>query len=212
MLNRSFAAALAGFVVLGCSGADADADGQARTAAARQAPETQAAPGAQEAQVTAVVGFPWGTPYDSIVARRGQPDMEQPEPEGVRAFTYDEQVLGRQMVAMLFVHPQHGLMRGGYMAPFNSPADCAIALQELDNVVTRRYPTLPIEVRGPSGQAGDICAATLSGQAGYGKVWSDDANGARIVLALMPRASGVMLTYTTAEADAWERRKNDARF
>ena len=210
MLIRSVAAVLAGSVVVGCSGADADAEG--RAADARQAREKQTAGGVQQAQVTGVVGFPWGTPYDSIVARRGPPEIEQPEPEGVRAFTYEEQVLGRQMVAMFFVHPQHGLVRGGYMAPFNSPADCAIALQELDNVVTRRYPALPAEVGGPSGQAADICAATLAGEAGFAKVWTDGENGARILLALMPRASAVMLTYTTPEADAWERRKTDARF
>jgi hypothetical protein len=37
-------------------------------------------------------------------------------------------------------------------------------------------------------------------------------NGARIILIMLPGAEGPMLTYTTAEADAWERRKNDARF
>jgi hypothetical protein len=204
---RSLAAALAGIVVLGCSRADANA--QASTAPATQAePATRT----QEPQVTGAVGFPWGTPYDSLVARRGAPGMEQSEAEGVRAMMYEDRVLGREAAALFFVHPRHGMMRGGYVAPFNGPADCAIVLQGLDNIIARRYPTLAGEARGTEGTTAQICQAVLSGQGAYGKVWNDPANGARIMLVVMPNGSGAMLTYTTAQADAWERRKNDARF
>lgn len=209
MLIRSLVAAIAGLAIAGCTQADA---GAAEGAPAGKARPGTAAKSTRVAQVTGAAGFTWGTPYDSVVAKRGAPGMEQPEAEGVRALMYDEQVLGREMAAMFFIHPRHGLMRGGYMAPYSGPADCAIALQLLDNVVTRRYPDLPTEVKGIDGNAVDICNAAIAGQAPYGKVWSDSANGARIALVLPPQRSGVLLTYTTPDADAWERRKNDARF
>lgn len=206
MLIRSLAAALAGLVALGCSAVDADAQATASAA------QTQRGSRTQEPQVTGAVGFPWGTPYDSLVARRGRPGMEQPEAEGVRAMMYEDRVLGREVAAMFFVHPRHGMMRGGYMAPFSGPADCAIVLQGLDNGVTRRYPTLPSEQRGTGQTAPQACEAALSGRGASAKVWTDPANGARIMLVLAPGKDAVLLTYTTAEADAWERRKNDARF
>lgn len=204
---RSFAAALAGLVVLCCSGVDAGA--QASTSTAQQG---QRASRTQEPQVTGAVGFPFGTPYDSLVARRGRPGMEQPEAEGVRAMMYEDRLLDREVAAMFFVHPRHGMMRGGYMAPFSGPADCAIVLQGLDNGVTRWYPSLPTEQRGAGQTAPQACEAVLAGRGAYAKAWSDPANGARIMLILAPGKDGVLLTYTTAEADAWERRKNDARF
>lgn len=204
---RSLATALAGLVVLGCSRVDADAQASASTAK-----RTEPAASAQQAQVTGAVGVPWGTPYDSLVARRGAPGMEQPEAEGVRAMMYEDRVLGREAGALFFVHPRHGMMRGGYMVPFDGPADCAIVLQGLDNVVTRRYPALSAEVRGAGETPSETCRAMLAGQGAYAKMWSDPANGARIMLMLMPNQRGAMLTYSTVQADAWERRKNDARF
>lgn len=47
---------------------------------------------------------------------------------------------------------------------------------------------------------------------GYMKAWTDPANGARIILTMLPGAENPMLAYTTAEAGAWVRRTNDARF
>lgn len=164
------------------------------------------------AQVTGAAGFLWGTPYARLVAERGAALLERREAEGVMAMTYDDQLLGHNVVAMYFVHPERGLMRGGYMAPVQSAGDCAMVMRAWDNVVSRRYPDLRFEERTVGEVGGDACAAGLAGRGGYMKVWRDPANGARIMLAVLPGADGPMLTYTTPEADAWERRKNDARF
>ena len=137
--------------------------------------------------------------------------MEEPNGEAVRVLIYEEQIFARQMGAMFFVHPRLGLIRGGYAAPFQGAADCAVAMRLLDNVVSRRYPTLRPRERGV-GDTDDACAQAVAGQGGYAKGWEDPANGARIMLMLLPGASEVLLTYTTPEGDAWERRKNDARF
>ncbi|WP_420125677.1 hypothetical protein [Longimicrobium sp.] len=195
---RSFAAVLAVLVVFAAAPADAHAQ-----ASAAQAPG---------AQVTGAVGFDWGTTRAAIVAQRGAASMEQPDAEGVAAMVYDDRVLGREMVAMFFVHPQMGLMRGGYMAPVENAADCGIVLRLLDNVVSRRYPRLEAQERTVGDVGSDACAAALASRGGYMKVWTDPANHARIMLMILPGADGPMLTYSTAEADAWERRKNDARF
>jgi hypothetical protein len=64
----------------------------------------------------------------------------------------------------------------------------------------------------PAGVHAQASAATASGNGGYLKAWTDPANGVRIILTLLPGQGGPMLTYSTLEADAWERRKNDARF
>lgn len=195
---RSFAAPLAALVVF-CA---APAESAAQASAAN-------APGAQ---VTGAAGFPFGTTRAAIVAERGAAMMEEPQPEGVAALMYDDNVLGRDMIAMFFVHPRLGLMRGGYMAPVNGAADCAIVIRLLDSVVSRRYPELEAEERTIGSVGDDACAAALSSRGGYMKAWTDPANGARILLGMLPGAKGPLLTYTTTEADAWERRKNDARF
>lgn len=195
---RSFAAPLAALVVF-CA---APATARAQTSAAT-------APGAQ---VTGAVGFTWGTTYARIVEQRGAPAMQERQAEGVVAMTYDDRVLGRDVVAMFFVHPRMGLVRGGYLAPVNGAGECAMVLRVFDNVVSRRYPELEAEERAVGNVGNDACAAGLASRGGYMKVWTDSANGVRIMLAILPGADGPMLTYTTPEADAWERRKNDARF
>lgn len=194
---RSFAAALA--LVVGFA---APADARAQASAAQ-------APGAQ---VTGAAGYDWGTTRAAIVSARGAAVMEQPDAEGVTALMYEERVLGREMVAMYFVHPRMGLMRGGYMAPANGAADCGIVLRLLDNVVSRRYPQLEADERTVGDVGNDACAAAVASRGGYMKAWTDPANHARILLMILPGAEGPMLTYSTAQADAWERRKNDARF
>ncbi|MBW3569893.1 MAG: hypothetical protein KY467_02190 [Gemmatimonadetes bacterium] len=198
MPPRLFAAALAALALFCAAPADANAQASAANA-----------PGAR---VTGAAGFPWGTTRAAIVEQRGAAVMEQPDAEGVSAMLYHDRVLGREVVTMYFVHPRMGLMRGGYMAPVNGAADCGIALRLLDNAVTRRYPELQAEERTVGRAAGDPCAAALAGRGGYAKAWTDPANGVRIMLTVLPGSEGPMLTYTTAEADAWERRKNDARF
>jgi hypothetical protein len=195
---RSFAAALAASVVFCAAPAGAHAQASAANA-----------PGAQ---VTAAAGFPFGTTRADIVAQRGAPVMEQPDAEGVATMVYEDRVLGREVVVMFFVHPRLGLIRGGYMAPVNGAADCGIAVQLFDNVVSRRYPELQAEERTMGDTGSDACAAALARRGGYMKGWTDPANGARILLTILPGAEGPMLMYTTPEADAWERRKNDARF
>lgn len=195
---RSFAASLAALVVLCAMPGRANAQASAA-----------AAPGAQ---VTGAAGFTWGTTRAAIVAQRGAAVMEQPEAEGVTALLYQDRVLGREVVAMFFVHPRMGLIRGGYMAPVSGAADCAMALRAFDNVVSRRYPQLEAVERTVGNAGNDVCAAARAGAGGYMKAWTDPANHARILLMMLPGAEGPMLTYSTAQADAWERRKNDARF
>ena len=128
------------------------------------------------------------------------------------SFSYDDRVLGRDVYALFFVHPVHGLVRGGYMAPVSSAGECDMVVRGFENVITRRYPGLRFEERSIGELGGDPCAAALAGDGGYLKAWTDPANGVRIILALLPGQQGPMLTYSTPEADAWERRKNDARF
>jgi hypothetical protein len=164
------------------------------------------------AQVTGAAGFTWGTTRADIVAQRGAAVMEQPDAEGVAALLYDERVLGREVVTVFFVHPRMGLIRGGYMAPVQGAADCGIAITLFENVVSRRYPELEAEERTVGEVGNDACAAALASRGGTLKAWTDPANGARIILTMLPGAEGPMLTYTTPDADAWERRKNDARF
>ncbi|HYR12075.1 MAG TPA: hypothetical protein VEQ60_30095, partial [Longimicrobium sp.] len=132
--------------------------------------------------------------------------------EGVAALLYDDRVLGREVVAVFFVHPRMGLIRGGYMAPVQGAADCGIAFRLLENVVSRRYPELQAEERTVGEVGNDACGAALASRGGTMKAWTDPANGARIILTMLPGAEGPMLTYTTPDADEWERRKNDARF
>jgi hypothetical protein len=196
--NRILAAAVAALVVLCAAPADAGAQAAASTA-----------PGAQ---VTGAVGFDWGATHAQIVGQRGTPALERREAEGVMAMTYPDQVVGHDVVAMFFVHPRHGLVRGGYLAPVNGAGDCAMVLRAFDNAVSRRYPELQTQERTVGSVGSDACVAAQSGRGGYMKLWTDPANGARIMLAILPGADGPMLTYTTPEADAWERRKNDARF
>jgi hypothetical protein len=198
VLVRSFTAALVASVVF-CA---APAGAHAQSAAA-------AVPGAQ---VTGAAGFAFGTTRADIVAQRGTPAREQPDAEGVAAMMYPEQVLGRQMMAIFFVHPQMGLIRGGYMAPVSGAADCGIVIGLFNTVVGRRYPGLQAEERTVGNVTGDACAAALARSGGYMKAWTDPANGARILLTLLPGGEGPLLMYTTPEADAWERRKNDAKF
>lgn len=195
---RSFTAALAVFAVVCAGPMDAAAQESAATA-----------PGAQ---VTGAAGFAWGTTHAAIVGERGAATMERREAEGVIAMSYQDQVLGREVISMYFVHPRFGLVRGGFMAPANGAGDCALALRLFDNVVSRRYPDLRAEERTVGSVGSDVCAAALAGRGGYLKAWTDPANGARIILTILPDTEGPMLTYTTPEADAWERRKNDARF
>jgi hypothetical protein len=192
---RSFAAALAALVVF-----SADAGAQASAA------------NAEGAQVTGAAGFTWGTTRADLVAQRGAAVMEQPDAEGVAALLYDERFLGREVGAVFFVHPRMGLIRGGYMAPVQGAADCGIAVRLFENVVSRRYPELEAEERTVGEVGNDPCAAALAGRGGTMRAGTDPANGARIILTMLPGAEGPMLTYTTPDADAWERRKNDARF
>ena len=97
-------------------------------------------------------------------------------------------------------------------APVNGAGDCDLVVRGLENVITRRYPDLKFEERSIGDLDGGACQAALSGRGGYLKAWTDPADGVRIILALLPGQGGPMLTYSTPQADAWERRKNDARF
>lgn len=188
MSGRSFAAALTVLAVFCAAPAGVHAQASAANA-----------PGAQ---VSGAAGFTWDTTRGDIEAQRGAADMEQPDAEGVAALVYEDRALGREVVAMFFIHPRMGLMRGGYMAPVRGAADCAIVIRLFDNVVSRRYPELEAEERTVGDVGQDACAAALDSRGGYLKAWTDPANGARILLTMLPGVDGPMLTYTTAEADA----------
>lgn len=170
------------------------------------------AQGAAGAEVTGVAGERWGTPLDSIVARRGRPVFRQADAEGLQTIGYTEQLLGRETIVVFYVHPRSGLVRGGYTAEAATVPLCQMVVRAWDANLARRYPGMRTEVRSIGQAGGEPCAAWRSGAGGWMKVWHDPANGARIMLALLPGAPGVMLTYTTPQADAWERRKNQSRF
>ena len=158
--------------------------------------------------VTGFAGMDWGATVERIKEARGEPLATARQPEGVQVLTYGDRLMGETVVALFFVHPRHGFFRGGYHAETPTVEKCREVLNRFGNAVADRYPTLRFEERRGGDQGQEACAGAAAGTTAYGASWTDVIGGARILMTVTPGTPGVMLTFTTPDADAWERRKN----
>lgn len=200
---RFLATAAVALAVCACGSAGGDS-------AAAKSHDVERAKNAAPA-ITGVGGFAWGTPLDTIIARKGAPAGVQDRAEGVKAVMYHDVLLGEKVMLIMFVHPDSGMIRGSYSSITPTAERCVYVLDLFRGAMEKRYAALEHDERAVGESERPPCEEYVSGAGGYAELWTDPANGARIILALAPGAPGVMLNYTTPAADAWEKRKDANR-
>jgi|GEM_PF-2789556 len=196
----------------GDSGDDARATGGASPDSAA-AVDSASAPPAVAAPMPAdtggrmdrVAGFAWGATREQIVARRGPPQVERDDFEGVRALGYPETLMGQPVVLIYYVHPERGLFRGAYGAQLTSVDQCEQVVAAFESGVARRFAAIEPERRG-SWREGR-CREYTSGGPGFRETWREAESGARVALGLVRGAGAVSLVHSTRDADEWERRR-----
>lgn len=169
------------------------------------------APAAAATRITGVGGFAWGATAAQIRASKGEPMAAMPQAEGVQALVYEDMLLGEKVMLMLFVHPQQGLIRGGYISDSPTADRCEYTAQLFRSAIERRYPDLPQDERGMGRTDLAPCTAFAAQAGGYLIRWSEESTGSAIMLMLIPGQPGVMLIYSTRQGDEWERRKGANR-
>jgi hypothetical protein len=164
---------------------------------------------ASDALITGADGVAFGTSRDAIVAMKGAPVFEKEDFEGVREVVYPGRLMGQEVQTMFFVHPRHGMVRAGFAAMVRDAGQCQFVLRMWEHALEQKYAALRPDRRVPTGTA---CRELDQRNRMWMEIRTDPSDGHRIMLALIPGTPGVMLTYTTPRAEAWEKRKNDSQF
>jgi hypothetical protein len=152
-----------------------------------------------------VAGFAWGATREQIVARRGPPQVERADFEGVKALGYPETLMGEPVVLIYFVHPERGLFRGAYGLQLTSVEQCERVLTQFESGLARRFAAIEPARLGEYQEG--RCQSYTSGGPGFLETWREPESGARVALGLARGAGSVALVHSTPDADEWERRR-----
>ena len=161
--------------------------------------------------ITGFAGTRWGATRQEIQAARGAPDTVRLFAEGVQALRYLEgDMFTARVQSDFFVHPEHGMFRAGYIAVPEVPAQCERVYGLMEGAVQQKFPNLEPEARHGKHSGQPFCAALLARQATRMTRWRDPA-GTVIELLAAPGSSEILLTFSTVQANEWEKRKNSGR-
>lgn len=165
-----------------------------------QASSPLGAPAAAPAgSIVAFSSVPWGSSESAVVARAGRPLMVQPM-NGLRVLAYTDQILGMTVTTLYYVHPQHGLIGGGYVAPYTFGDSCWEIYTKFKTAITERYPNIRPEV-AESNQARslDMCAAIGIHRGSASVTWTDRENGARAYVEIKDDPREVQTMYVSGQ-------------
>jgi hypothetical protein len=93
---------------------------------------------------------------------------------------YSEQLLGEAVTTKYYVHPQHGLIAGAYVAPYTFGNSCWEVYSKFKEALMERYPGIRPDVQeNNESRSLDMCGAITINRGSAGAVWDDPVNGAR---------------------------------
>ena len=161
--------------------------------------------GAQAAPAPAgsIAGFssiPWGSPEAAVVARAGQPAQTTPMRGDIKVLVYTESLLGENVTTLYYLQAQHGLIAGGYFAPYTFGNSCWEIYSKFKSAIAERYSDLRPDLQEANqSQSLDMCAAIGIHRAGAGTTWNDPANGARAYVQIKDDPREVQTMYFSAQ-------------
>ncbi len=156
---------------------------------------------AQEAPsvATGIGGFlalGWGSTAQDVINAYGTPMMDQTTADSVRVVVYKDNVLGKSVLALFYVDPKKGLLKGVYTSPYGEGDDCETVFRKFRQFVGRLYPDIrPEEERKQDDPAQPFCAAAADGKASWKVSWTDPKTGNSVHLTLEPDEEQVEVAY-----------------
>jgi len=167
-------------------------------AAAGLAAQAAAAPAAPAGSIVGFSSIPWGSSEAAVVARAGRPTQTTPMHD-LKVLVYTEQLLGENVTTVYYLHPQHGLIAGGYFVPYTYGNSCWEIYGKFKSAIAERYPDLRPEVQeNNQSQSLDMCAAIGIHRADAATTWNDSANGARAYVQINNDPREVQTMYFSA--------------
>jgi hypothetical protein len=149
--------------------------------------------------IVAFSSIPWGSSEAAVVARAGRPPVIQ-SVRGLKALAYTEELLGQTVTTLYVIHPQHGLIAGGYSAPYTYGNSCWEIYSSFKAAIMARYPNLmPDVTESNESRSLDMCAAVGIHRATAIITWNDPVNGARAYVQIKDDPREVQTMYVSAQ-------------
>ena len=138
----------------------------------------------------------WGSKPKDVLNAYGQPLMDQTTPDSVRILVYKDNPLGKPLLALFYLDPQKGLVKGVYSAAYGEGSDCEVVFQKFRQFVQRLYPSIKAdEKRRHEDPAKPFCDSATEGKASWSVDWVEGSTGNSVHLTLEPEEKNVDVAY-----------------
>ncbi|MBI4419725.1 MAG: hypothetical protein HY560_02795 [Gemmatimonadetes bacterium] len=138
----------------------------------------------------------WGATAKDITSAFGVPLMDRATGDTGQVLIYKDQVQDRPVVALFYLHPFKGLVKGLYNVPYGPGKDCETTLQQFKSLVQWTYLSLPpVEERKHEDPSVPFCDAAAAGKASWSISWSEPESGNSVRITLEPDEQRVYVTY-----------------
>lgn len=153
--------------------------------------------------VDGFAGFPWGTPYDSLVAALGAPARDERLREGIRVLVYRDSSDIRGALELFAILDSIGLVKGQRTIPFGADEDCTALYIRIRDRISLHFPLLMPRETSRNDTGGDFCAAVAAGSAGWFTRWADEDTGARVTVLIEPGQRRIDVIYESRAFLDW---------